>query len=205
MLPLRVTVLISGGGTTLRNLLEHIRDRALPAEIVAVVSSNPNSVGLKLAAAQQIPAHCITTADADSVEEFSDRIFAVPRAVKTELVVCAGFLKRLRIPPDFVNRVVNIHPSLIPLFCGEGMYGGRVHEAVLAAGAKMSGCTVHFVDDHYDHGPIIAQRAAPVFAGDTPSSLAARVFAQECELYPQVIRWIAEGRVRVTEGIATVK
>ncbi len=112
-------------------------------------------------------------------------------------MICAGFLKRLAIPARYAARVVNIHPSLIPSFCGAGMYGHHVHEAVLAAGAKLSGCTVHFVDDHYDHGPIIAQRAVPVLAGDTSSSLAARVFAQECELYPTVINWLALGMIRI--------
>ena len=96
-----------------------------------------------------------------------------------------GFLKHVLIPADFENRVVNIHPALIPAFCGQGFYGHRVHEAVLDAGAKMSGCTVHFVDNVYDHGPIILQRTVPVLDDDTPDTLAARVFAAECEAYPE--------------------
>jgi phosphoribosylglycinamide formyltransferase-1 len=111
-----------------------------------------------------------------------------------------GFLKHVRIPPDFENRVLNIHPSLIPAHCGKGMYGMKVHEAVLAAGETVTGCTVHFVDDEYDHGPIILQRQVPVLPGDTPQSLQARVFAAECQAYPEALRLIAAGRVRVRAG-----
>ena len=108
-----------------------------------------------------------------------------------------GFLKRVTIPEDFANRVVNIHPALVPAFCGEGFYGHRVHEAVLEYGAKLSGCTVHFADNQYDHGPVILQRAVPVLDDDTPETLAARVFEAECEAYPEAIRLIAAGRVAV--------
>ena len=110
----------------------------------------------------------------------------------------AGYMKLLRpIPADFQGRVLNIHPALIPAFAGKGFYGQRVHEAALAAGVKVSGCTVHFVDDEYDHGPIVAQQAVPVLEEDTPESLAQRVFAAECELYPAAIRLFAEGRLRI--------
>ena len=108
-----------------------------------------------------------------------------------------GFLKRVTIPDDFANRVTNIHPGLIPAFCGQGFYGHRVHEAVLEYGAKLSGCTVHFADNQYDHGPIILQRAVPVLDDDTPDALAARVFEAECEAYPEALRLIAAGRVKV--------
>ncbi len=108
-----------------------------------------------------------------------------------------GFLKQLTIPSDFANRVVNIHPALVPAFCGRGFYGHRVHEAVLEYGAKLSGCTVHFADNQYDHGPVILQKAVPVLDDDTPESLAARVFQAECEAYPEAIQLIADNRVRV--------
>jgi len=111
--------------------------------------------------------------------------------------VLGGFLKRLTIPEDFTNRVVNIHPALIPAFCGEGMYGHRVHEAVLQYGVKLSGCTVHFADNQYDHGPVILQKAVPVLDDDTPDSLQKRVFQAECQAYPEAIRLIAEDRVSV--------
>jgi phosphoribosylglycinamide formyltransferase 1 len=190
--PLRLTVLISGGGTTLRNLLDHINNHGLPAEIVMVVSSNSKSAGLEIAKNAGIEAKVVTTKEYPDVADFSDRIFALAGTALTDIVVCAGFLKRLQIPADFTNRVINIHPSLIPAYCGHGMYGHHVHEAVIKAGEKQSGCTVHYVDDHYDHGPIIAQRAVPVLEGDTAETLAKRVFEQECELYPEVIRKLAE-------------
>jgi len=201
---LRLAVLISGGGTTLRNLLDRIKAGTLAAEIAVVISSNPCSPGLAMAAATGIATQVITTKELPAVNDFSARIFAACDAVAADYVICAGFLKRLSIPAAFHARVVNIHPSLIPAYCGSGMYGQHVHEAVLAAGAKLSGCTVHFVDDEYDHGPIIAQRAVPVLAGDTPGSLAARVFAQECELFPAVINWLAQGLVKIEQGRALV-
>ncbi len=197
-------MLISGGGTTLRNLLDRIKAGTLAAEIAVVISSNPNSPGLAMAQSAGIATQVITTKESPQVPEFSQRIFAACDAANADYVICAGFLKRLKIPAAHLARVVNIHPSLIPSYCGAGMYGHHVHEAVLAAGAKLSGCTVHFVDDEYDHGPIIAQRAVPVLAGDTQSSLAARVFAQECELLPTVINWLAFGVVKIEQGRAVV-
>jgi phosphoribosylglycinamide formyltransferase-1 len=133
----------------------------------------------------------------DTVESFSEAIFAACRAARVRLVAMGGFLKRIVVPADFEHRVLNIHPSLIPAFCGAGFYGRRVHEAVLAYGAKISGCTVHFVDQQYDHGPIVLQRSVPVLDDDTPEVLAARVFEQECEAYPEAIRLAAAGLVHV--------
>jgi formyltetrahydrofolate-dependent phosphoribosylglycinamide formyltransferase len=190
---LRLAVLISGGGTTLQNLIERIAAASLRAEIAVVVSSSARAAGLRHAQKAQIPAHVAQRKSFPGVAEFSTAIFDHCRDAKVDLVVMAGWLKLVEIPPDFNGRVVNIHPALVPLFCGKGMYGPRVHEAVLAAGMKLSGCTVHFVDNQYDHGPIIAQRAVPVLDSDTSTSLAARVFAAECELYPQVINWFADG------------
>ena len=193
---LRIVVLISGGGTTLRNLIEKIAAGTLRAEISAVISSSSDAKGLHFAAAANIPAQIVDLKSFSSVADFSRAVFDHCRSAKANLVVMGGWLKLLNIPDDFAQRVINIHPALIPSFCGKGMYGPRVHDAVLASGAKVSGCTVHFVDNEYDHGPIIAQRAVPVLEGDTPSSLAARVFAVECELYPQIINWIAEGLIK---------
>lgn len=195
--PLKLAVLISGGGTTLRNLIAKIDAGALPAEISVVVSSNPQARGLEYAAAAGIPAVAAERRTFASTDAFSDAVFAPCRQHQVDLVVMAGFLKLVRIPEDFRGRVVNIHPSLIPAYCGAGFYGLRVHAAVLEAGEKYSGCTVHFVDDHYDHGPIIVQRQVPVLPGDSPESLAMRVFEAECEAYPEAIRLIAAGRVRL--------
>lgn len=193
----RIAVLISGGGTTLRNFIEKIDAGTLPVEIGLVVSSNAAARGLQFAADAGIESAVIERKAFASQDEFSREIFDRCRRAKVDLVVLAGFLKRVTIPDDFNNRVVNIHPALIPSFCGQGYYGHHVHEAVLEYGAKLSGCTVHFADNQYDHGPVILQRAVPVLDDDTPDSLAARVFEAECEAYPEALRLLAEGRVKI--------
>jgi phosphoribosylglycinamide formyltransferase 1 len=203
--PLRVAVLISGGGTTLRNLLAKIAAATLDVQVALVVSSNPKAGGLNFAAEAQVPAETIERRRFPSEAAFSEAVFGTCRAAAVDLVVMGGFLKHLLIPADFENRVVNIHPALIPQFCGHGFYGRRVHQAVLAAGAKSTGCTVHFVDNVYDHGPIILQRSVPVFAGDTPDTLAARVFEAECEAYPEALALIAAGRVSVEGSRVTIR
>ncbi len=202
---LRIAVLISGGGTTLRNLLQHIDERGLPVHVVSVISSTPKARGLEIAAAAGIPTAVHQRRDYESDDAYGRVIFDECRRVDCDYVVMGGFLKLVPIPDDFALRVVNIHPSLIPDFCGHGMYGHHVHEAVLKAGVKQSGCTVHFVDNQYDHGPIILQRAVPVQAGDTPDTLAARVFEAECEAYPEALRLLAAGRVQCDGGRVTIK
>ena len=131
--------------------------------------------------------------------QYSDAVFAHIRRVNPHVVVMGGFLKLVHIPADFQGRVMNIHPALIPAFCGQGFYGHRVHQAVLDCGCKMTGCTVHFVDQEYDHGPIILQAPVRVHDNDTAETLAARVFEAECELYPRAIRLFAAGKLR-SEG-----
>ncbi len=187
----RIAVLISGGGTTLRNLIEKKSAGELAAEIALVISSKSDAAGLRFADEAGIPAKVFAYNRQQSIEEFSQAIFDACRAANVDLVVMGGFLKRVLVPSDFENRVVNIHPSLIPNFCGAGFYGIRVHRAAIEAGAEKSGCTVHFVDDEYDHGPIVEQAEVPVLPGDTPEELAKRVFVKECELYPQVINRLA--------------
>ncbi|MFO7907734.1 MAG: phosphoribosylglycinamide formyltransferase [Planctomycetota bacterium] len=194
---LPIAVLISGGGTTLRNLIARVDAGQLDVDIRLVVSSSSRAQGLQFAAEAGIETQVVRLRDSGSEEAFSEAIFAACRKAAVELVVMGGFLKHVLIPDDFHNRVINIHPALIPAFCGQGFYGLRVHESVLEYGAKVSGCTVHFVDDQYDHGPIILQRVVPVREDDTPEELAARVFEAECEAYPQAIQWIAQGRVQV--------
>lgn len=195
--PLPIAVLISGGGTTLRNLIEKIDAGRLNVEIRLVVSSSAKAGGLQLAESAGIPSTVVQRNRFDSEEAFSRAIFQACRQAGVELVAMGGFLKRVRVPEDFVHRVVNIHPALIPAFCGAGFYGRRVHEAVLDYGVKLSGCTIHFADNQYDHGPVILQQAVPVTADDTPEVLAARVFQAECEAYPEALRLIAAGRVSV--------
>jgi phosphoribosylglycinamide formyltransferase 1 len=194
---LPIAVLISGGGTTLRNLIEKERGGELPVEFRLVISSNPQAQGLAFATEANIPTLVVEKQKGLSESEFSRAIFDPICESGAELVVMGGFLKHVPIPPDFENRVINIHPALIPAFCGQGLYGLRVHESVLEYGAKVSGCTVHFVDNEYDHGPIILQHTVPVLDDDTPAVLQTRVFEQECHALPEAIRLIAARRVLV--------
>jgi phosphoribosylglycinamide formyltransferase-1 len=169
----------------------------LPVRIVQVISSRRNVAGVERARKAGLRVEVVERKSFASIEAFSERTFAVCRAAGAKLVCFGGYLQLLKIPADYRGNVLNIHPALLPAFGGKGMYGHHVHEAVLKHGAKVSGCTVHLVDDQYDHGPIIAQRSVEVKPDDTPESLAVRVFEQECELYPEVIRAFAEGRVSV--------
>lgn len=200
----RLAVLISGGGTTLKNLIDKIARGMLDVEIGVVIASTPKAAGLAFAAESGIPRHVVDYSKYDHAEEFSRAIFEICRQAEVDLVVMGGFLKQVVIPADFVHRVVNIHPALIPAFCGKGFYGRRVHAAAIEYGVKISGCTIHFVDNQYDHGPVIMQRAVPVLDDDTPESLAARVFAAECEAYPEAIALIAAGRVSVDGRLVRV-
>lgn len=196
---LPIAVLISGSGTTLKNLLQKIESDRLPIDVKLVISSSAKAGGLRYAEAADIPSQVIRERDYESNEEFGEAVFQAIRDAGIELVVMGGFLKFLPIPTDFENCVVNIHPGLIPAFCGKGFYGLRVHQAVLDYGAKISGCTVHFVDNEYDHGPIILQRVVEVRDDDTAETLQRRVFEQECEAYPEAIRLFAEGRLKVVD------
>jgi phosphoribosylglycinamide formyltransferase-1 len=179
---LRIAALISGSGTTLQNLL----DRGI-GPIVGVVASKPGIGGIARAERAGLP---IVVVDPREKDTFSDRVFAAVRSFGADLVCLCGWLKLLKIPEDFQNRVLNIHPSLLPSFGGPGMYGLKVHQAVLKAGCKISGCTVHIADNTYDTGPILVQKAVPVLDGDTPETLASRVFAAECDAYPEAIEII---------------
>lgn len=198
--PIRLGVLISGGGTTLVNFLKKIRAGELNAEIAVVIASREGIAGIERAREAELPCEVISRKAYDSVELFSEAIFDRCRTANVDLVTLAGFLSLIQIPSDFERRVINIHPALVPAFCGQGFHGHHVHEAVLARGVKLSGCTVHFADNEYDHGPIILQRAVPVLEGDTPDTLAARVFEAECAAYPEAIRLYAEGRLEITGG-----
>ena len=189
--PLPIAVLISGGGTTLRNLIEKIEAGALQVEIRLVISSSPAARGLEFAREASIPTLVIEKTKATNDEEFSQVIFEPCRRAGVKYVVMGGFLKHVLIPPDFENRVINIHPALLPAFGGKGMYGLKVHQAVLDAGVKTTGCTVHFVDNEYDHGPAILQREVEVLPRDTAGSLQSRVFLAERELYPEALRLLA--------------
>jgi phosphoribosylglycinamide formyltransferase 1 len=190
----RVAVLLSGSGRTLRNLLECSEPRGLPVRIARVISTRANVAGNSVATEAGIPLSVVPRREFESTEEFSQSILRVLDAEQPDLVVCAGFLSKLLVPDRYMGRIINIHPSLLPLFGGKGLYGDRVHRAVLDSGMKVTGCTVHFVDNAYDAGPIIAQRCVSVLPDDTVEAVAGRVFEEECRLYPAVIRDIVQGR-----------
>jgi formyltetrahydrofolate-dependent phosphoribosylglycinamide formyltransferase len=187
---LRLAVLISGGGRTLANLLERIAAGTLAATVETVVSSRGDVRGVEIARAAGIPVHVLPP-QGRPLADWSRDIFDRCRAARADLVVMAGFLHLVEIPADFADRVINIHPSLLPAFGGKGFHGVHVHRAVLDRGCTISGCTVHLVDGEYDHGRILLQQAVPVEPGDTPESLAARVFTAECQALPEAINRIA--------------
>ncbi len=162
-----------------------------------MASSSAKAGGLEYARAAGIPSVVFDRRQFSSDQAYGDAIFAACREAGVDYVAMAGFLKLAPVPADFAGRVINIHPSLIPAFCGHGMYGHRVHEAVLDAGARVTGVTVHFVDNEFDNGPIIWQQPVPVFDDDTADALAARVFEAEKEAYPHVLRMLAGGRIRM--------
>jgi formyltetrahydrofolate-dependent phosphoribosylglycinamide formyltransferase len=188
--PLRVAVLLSGSGTSLENLFEHI-ERGLPARVVCVIASKESAGGLERARKRGVPAVAIPRKKHADSRSFNDAIHAELAKHDPQLVACLGFLSIFEPRERYRGRAINVHPALIPAFSGKGMYGHRVHEAVLARGCKVTGATVHLVDDEYDHGPILAQRACEVRDDDTPETLAARVQAVERELVPEVVRRMA--------------
>ncbi len=198
---LRIAVLISGSGRTLKNFIDLAAEGTLPVEIRLVVSSTAKAGGLKFAAEAGIPTQVILRGDfpgdSDGDIAYGAAIFAACRSAGVDYVAMAGFLKLAPLPDDFVGRVLNIHPALIPGFCGPGMYGHHVHQAVLEAGVRVTGCTVHFVDNQYDHGPIIWQQPVPVFDDDTAATLADRVFEAEMEAYPHVLKLLAGGKIKL--------
>lgn len=197
---IKLAVLLSGSGSTLQNIIDRIDDDSLDASVACVISSRHDVYGLERAKNHGIPAHPVARKDFADTASFGGALWKAIEPYAPDLVILAGFMSLLPIPTSYENRVMNVHPALIPAFCGKGMYGHHVHEAVIAAGVKVTGATVHFVDDHYDHGPIILQGCVPVLDDDTPDSLAERVQAKERELYPQAIQLFAEGKLHVRGG-----
>jgi formyltetrahydrofolate-dependent phosphoribosylglycinamide formyltransferase len=195
--PIRVAVCVSGGGTTLQNLIDEIAAGRLRASIVRVVASKPGIGAIERAEAAGIPVTIAARRTFDDVADFSAAVFAPIHADAADLVVLGGFLALVEIPPHYEGRVINIHPALIPSFCGKGYHGLVVHQDAIATGVKVSGCTVHFADATYDTGPIILQRTVPVLDDDTPEDLAARVFQAECQALPEAISLYAAGRLRI--------
>ena len=190
-------VLISGGGNTLQNFIDQIEQGKLIATIQVAISSKPDVVGLGRARKHGIPTAVVPYSNYKNVDAFSQAITAELDKYPIDLITLAGFVHFYKIPDKYKGMIMNIHPGLIPAFCGHNYYGNKVHEAVIDYGAKVSGCTVHFADNVYDNGPIIIQRTVPVLDDDTPRSLAARVFQEECEAYPEAIRLFAAGRLKI--------
>lgn len=204
---LRIAVMVSGGGTNLQAIIDGVKDGTITnTEIVGVISNNRNAYALKRAEENGIPSLCVSPKDYETREIFNEKLLEAVDGLQPDLIVLAGFL--VVIPPAMIqkyrNRMINIHPSLIPSFCGKGYYGLKVHEAALERGVKVVGATVHFVDEGTDTGPIILQKAVEVEQGDTPEVLQRRVMEQaEWKILPRAIYLIANGRVRV-EGNKTV-
>lgn len=201
---LKIAVLVSGGGTNLQAIIDRIEDGTIKnTQIVMVISNNKNAKALDRASKHHIPAQCISPKDFESRELFNQVLLNTLVELNVDLIVLAGFM--VVIPPEMIrmfrNRIINIHPSLIPSFCGTGYYGLRVHEAALARGVKVSGATVHFVDEGTDTGPIILQKAVEVKTGDTPEVLQRRIMEQaEWQIMPKAIDLIAAGKVKVVDG-----
>jgi phosphoribosylglycinamide formyltransferase-1 len=202
---IRLGVLISGGGTTLMNILEYIKDGRLNVEVAVVISSRSTAAGVEKAKNAGLRVKIVRKKDYPDIDEFSKHIEEELVAANVDLVIQGGWLCLWKIPKRYEHRVMNIHPALLPSFGGQGMWGHYVHEAVLAKGCKVSGCTVHFCSNEYDKGPIIVQRACEVKDDDTPDTLAARVFHEECIAYPQAIRLFAEGRIVVKDDRVKIK
>lgn len=201
---LDVVVLVSGGGTNLQAIIDAVESESITnTRIVGVISNNKNAYALTRAEQHGIHSECVSPKDYASREEFNERFLEKLDEMNPDLVVLAGFL--VVIPPQMIeryrNRMINIHPSLIPAFCGKGFYGLKVHEAALERGVKVVGATVHFVDEGTDTGPIILQRAVEVCPGDTPETLQRRVMEQaEWKILPEAIDLIANDRVKVSDG-----
>ena len=199
-----IAVFLSGGGRTLTNLIEHRDQHGLPIDIRLAISSSAKVKGVNIARDAAIETLVVRKSDHADPDQYCQAMFDPCRAAGVELVVMAGFLKHVLIPDDFAGKVVNIHPSLLPKFGGPGMYGHHVHQSVIEAKEESSGCTVHFVDNQYDNGPVILQRTCEVKPDDTPDVLAARVFAEECQALPDALRQVIrstspslrEGRTR---------
>jgi phosphoribosylglycinamide formyltransferase-1 len=195
--PLKIAVLLSGGGRTLQNFIDLAHASELPIEIPLVIGSKANLFGLERAARAKIPTQVVDRQQFDSAAGHCEKIFDLCDQADVDLICLAGWLCLLNVPDRYLGRAMNIHPALLPAFGGKGMFGRRVHQSVIDHGCKISGCTVHFLDNTYDTGPIIIQRTCPVLDDDTADSLAARVFEEERIAYPQAIRLFAQDRLKI--------
>jgi len=207
MKKLKLLVLASGGGTNLQAVIDSIEQGKLNAEIKTVVSNNSKAFCLERARTHNIKAIHLSHKMFATAEEFDERLLSILKENEIDMIILAGYMKMLSptIVRTYKNRILNIHPALLPSFGGEGMYGIHVHEAVINSGVRITGVTVHLVDEAYDHGIIIAQESMPVLDNDTPENLQQRVLEIEHKLYPQAIQLFAEERVEITGNRARLK
>ena len=203
-----IVVLVSGGGTNLQALIDAQKSGIIKnGRITCVISSNPNAYALTRAAQNGIPTEVIRRGDFESFELYDEALTELLRSNNADLVVLAGFMTILghKVISAFTNRIINIHPALIPSFCGEGFYGLRVHEAALRKGVKLSGATAHFVNEECDGGPIIIQKAVEVKPGDTPESLQKRIMEEaEWKILPEAVSLFCQDKIKVTDNIACI-
>ncbi len=205
---IKLAVLLSGGGRTLQNIIDHIKTGKLTAEVELVIGSRPDAYGIERAGKEGIRTICVPYREymeKNDIDGFSTAINEHLNHYQVDLLVMAGFMHLFKAEEKWSGRIMNIHPALIPSFCGKGCYGRHVHEAVLEGGVKISGCTVHFADSVYDRGPIILQRAVAVKDDDTPDTLAERVLKEECKLYPKAIQLFADGKLRINGRRVEIK
>ena len=195
----KIAVLISGGGTNLQSIIDKVKSGYINCKIEIVISDNEKAYGIERAKENDI--YAIALSKKQYGDKLSDEILKIVEEKDIDLIVTAGFLSILKgdLLKKFKNRIINIHPSLIPSFCGKGMYGLNVHKAAINYGVKVSGCTVHFVDEGTDTGPIIIQKSVPVFAEDTAEVLQKRVLEKEHEALPEAIKFISENKVKVED------
>jgi phosphoribosylglycinamide formyltransferase-1 len=196
---MNIAVFASGRGSNFQAILDAIDAGFLPAKVVVLVSNKSDAGAMKIAGAHNILTRHISQQMFTSEEALADAMLEVLEEYHTEFIVLSGYLKKIpaQVIRQYRNRIVNIHPALLPSFGGEGMYGHRVHEAVMASGEKVSGATVHLVEEEYDRGPIVLQKTVDIDPNDTPDSLAAKVLKIEHEIFPFALKAFAEGRVRV--------
>lgn len=207
MKKLNLVAFASGGGTNLQAIIDNIEAGKLDAQIKAVISNNSKSGALERARNHNIPAIHLSQKQFATPEEFDQKLLSTLKENETDLVILAGYMKMLSptVVRTYRNKILNIHPALLPSFGGKGMYGIHVHEAVINTGVKVTGVTVHVVDEIYDHGPIIVQKCVPVLPDDTPETLQQRVLPHEYELYSKAIQLFAEGKVEIKDNKAFIK
>lgn len=207
MKKMNLVVLASGGGTNLQAIIDKIEAGKLDAQIQAVISNNSKAGALERARNHNIPDIHLSHKQFATPEEFDQKLLSILKEKETDLVILAGYMKMISptVIREYKNKIINIHPALLPSFGGKGMYGIHVHEAVIESGVRVTGVTVHTVDEVYDHGPILYQKCVPVSSNDTPESLQQRVLPYEHEAYSKVIQLFAEGKIEIRDNRAFVK